>query len=55
VALESFFAETDAAEVEIAHETARTTALETTANFARRELRLFLGFMNEALFCHILA
>lgn len=40
VALEGLFAEADAAEIEIAHKTARTATFEATAHRARRELRL---------------
>jgi hypothetical protein len=54
VALKGFFPKADTAKVEVTHKTARTTALKTTSNFARRELRLEFGFVNEALFGHIL-
>jgi hypothetical protein len=53
VALEGFFTEADAAEIKVTHKTARSAALEATANFARRELRLEFGFVYEALFGHI--
>ena len=40
VALKSFLAEADAAEVEIAHKATRAAALEATSHRPRREFRL---------------
>lgn len=42
--LKRLFAEADAAEIEVAHKAARTTALETAANHPRAELRGALRF-----------
>lgn len=44
IALQCFLPETDAAEIEITHERARTTALEAAPDCARRKLRFALRF-----------